>query len=81
MKTEEGCMDYLGYQTDRKDGYFSQILSDNLRQFQHDYGLEETGNLDVHTYRYLYGQTRYRWQTTTDTDTQLAEAVKVLQGM
>lgn len=75
------CLDYLGYQADRKDGYFSQILSDNLRQFQHDYGLEETGNLDVHTYRYLYGQTRYRWQTTTDTDTQLAEAVKVLQGM
>ena len=75
------CLDYLGYQTDRSDGYFSQMLFDSLKQFQHDYGLEVTGKLDVHTYNRLYGQTRYHWQTTTDTDTQLAEAVKVLQGM
>ena len=75
------CLDYLGYQTDRSDGYFSQMLSDSLKQFQHDYGLEVTGKLDVHTYNRLYGQTRYHWQTTTETDTQLARAVEVLQGM
>ena len=75
------CLDYLGYQTDRSDGYFSKVLSDSLKQFQRDYGLEQTGMLDVHTYNRLYGQTRFHWQTTKDTDTQLAEAIDVLQGM
>ena len=75
------CLDYLGYATDRSDGYFSQQLSDSLRQFQKDYGLEETGRLDIHTYNTLYGQIRYHWQTTQDTDTQLAKAIEVVKGM
>ena len=75
------CLDYLGYAIDRSDGYFSQQLSDSLRQFQKDYGLEETGKLDIHTYNTLYGQIRYHWQTTQDTDTQLAKAIEVVKGM
>lgn len=76
----ELCLDYLGYKVDRTDGYFSLEVSESLKAFQKDHELEETGELDYSTYMTLYGTLRYRWQTTTDTDTQLLKAIEVLQG-
>lgn len=74
----ELCLDYLGYTVDRTDGYFSQTAEESLKQFQTDHNLSSDGILNKETYDTLYGTVRYHWETTTDTDTQLLEAVKVL---
>ena len=73
------CLDYLGYTVDRTDGYFSETTAEALKQFQSDHELSSDGVLNKDTYDTLYGTVRYRWETTTDTDTQLAKAVEVLQ--
>lgn len=72
------CLDYLGYKVDRTDGYFSEASAEALKQFQSEHNLNADGILNKETYDTLYGSVRYHWATTTDTDTQLAEAVKVL---
>lgn len=73
------CLDYLGYTVDRTDGYFSETTAEALKQFQIDHELPSDGVLNKDTYDTLYGTVRYHWETTTDTDTQLAEALEVLQ--
>lgn len=74
----ELCLDYLGYGPERKDGYFSTIVQNCLRQYQTDKGMEVTGVLDRETYDSLYSSVILKWETTTDTDSQLAKAREIL---
>ena len=39
-------LDYLGYDIDRQDGYFSTQTLQAMRQFEADYGLEAQDELD-----------------------------------
>lgn len=46
-------LQYLGYNVDRTDSYFSKVSSDALKQFQKDQGIAPTGNCDYNTWEKL----------------------------
>ncbi|MDO4467319.1 MAG: S41 family peptidase [Bacillota bacterium] len=49
-------LQYLGYEVDRTDQYFSLVSSNSLAKFQQDHGLEATGNCDQKTWELLKNQ-------------------------
>lgn len=49
-------LQYLGYEVDRTDQYFSQTSSSSLAQFQSEHGLEATGSCDKTTWEALKNQ-------------------------
>lgn len=49
-------LDALGYEVDRKDGYFSQQTAEAVKQFQQDHQLLETGEVDQMTAEKLEDQ-------------------------
>lgn len=79
-KEAQLALDYLGYPTDRKDGYFSQVTQDSLKQFQKDKGLSETGVLDATSYKALVSAVVRDWNTSRTHDLQYAKGLEVLNG-
>ncbi len=69
---------YLGYTTDRTDGYFDQVTQDSLKAYQKDMGLEETGVLDELTYNSLISTMLHEYSSNRDHDPQLAKAREIL---
>ena len=73
-------LDFLGYDVDRMDGYFSQKTESALMKFQKDCGLEATGILDKQTGESLDGRMLYAWHMNRDKyDTQMQKALELVR--
>lgn len=80
VETAELLLDYLEYDVDRTDGYFSPSAETALKQFQQDKELEVTGILDITTYRSLISAVTLDWNTTKNHDIQFDRAKEILNG-
>src|SRR5699024_2885227 len=49
IKNAQLMLDGLGYDVDRKDGYFSKQTEKAVKSFQNDHDLKETGKIDAKT--------------------------------
>ncbi len=74
------ALDYLGYDTDRTDGYFSKTTEESVLAFQKDHSLEETGSLDKTTYESIVSTVTLDWSTSDIHDTQLKYAEEYIHG-
>ncbi|MBQ0064298.1 MAG: peptidoglycan-binding protein [Firmicutes bacterium] len=73
-------LQYLGYDVDRTDEYFSQQGSQALAAFQSDNGLESTGNCDIATWEALKSATLVRiGDNGKEGDIQLQSAISALK--
>lgn len=80
VKDMQLCLDYLGYEPDRTDGYFSSATKESFLRFCSEHELSDTGVLDKTTYEALIGAVTLDWSTTTTHDTQLEKAQEILNG-
>ena len=74
------CLDFLGYESMRTDGYFDKRTEEALKEFQKKLELDETGVLDRTSYDTLISQTVYEWYSDDSHDTQLMRAVELLRN-
>ncbi|MEA5026765.1 MAG: S41 family peptidase [Erysipelotrichaceae bacterium] len=75
----QNCLDFLGYDVDRLDGYFDRATETAIQAFQNDYGLSVTGKLDADTASLLGSEVVREWNLNTDKyDTQKAKAIELL---
>ena len=74
----EKALDYLGYQIDRKDGYFDDVLKASLMKYQEDNGLDVTGLIDVKTYNSIISRVVLELNDLKK-DVQFIKAVELLQ--
>ena len=76
-------LDYLGYEVDRTDGYFSESILNALKQFESDYSLDtnvEKNGLTKELYQAVFSAVSRDWNSSEDKDTQLLKAVEILKG-
>ena len=79
-KSVQIYLNYLGYQTDRQDEYFSLQSSKMLQQFQLDNGLKSDGVIRKESTHALFAKCLYNYRSQPEQyDTQLIEALKHLQ--
>lgn len=74
------CLNFLGYDIDRMDGYLSGETSARLLEFQEDSGLEITGTLNAVTYRSLLSKVVLAWNSDRKYDTQLQKVLEAFHG-
>ena len=73
-------LDFMGYDVDRTDGYFSVATEEALKKFQADYGLEATGILDKRTGDTLDSRMTYTWHMNkAKYDTQMQKALELVK--
>jgi carboxyl-terminal processing protease len=73
-------LDFLGYDVDRVDGYFSQMTKSSLIAFQKDRQLEVTGVLDEKCASSLNSAVVRSWQLETEKyDTQMNYALDLIR--
>lgn len=70
---------YLGYNVDRTDTYFSLTSSEALKKFQEENGLESTGNCDKKTWDALLEKVLLKINETPSDDTQRQRAFEEVQ--
>ena len=68
------ALDYLGYEGDRNDGYFTHETEECIKTFQKDHELEVTGIMDKTTFQTLISSVTFDWSTNKTNDTQLQYA-------
>lgn len=74
-------LSFLGYNVDRKDGYFSQTTLDAVKQFQKDQGLEDSGEITPDLVSSAVSAAARKWHDGKDTlDTQMLKALEVVSG-
>lgn len=72
-------LSFLGYQVDRNDGYFSEATLHALKQFQHDQGVSETGEINPDMVSLALSATARKWHDEKDLlDTQMLKAMEVV---
>ncbi|MDD2591336.1 MAG: S41 family peptidase [Erysipelotrichaceae bacterium] len=75
----QNCLDFLGYEVERNDGYFDQSTKTALIEFQKDYDLKPSGIMDGDVTSLLCSEVIRQWSTDTDRyDTQKAKALELL---
>ncbi len=68
-------LDFLGYEVDRQDGYYSAATRDAVKAFQKDSGIAVTGNVDSDTAKLLNSAVVLKWQNNKATlDYQMIKA-------
>ncbi len=73
-------LDFLGYDVDRTDGYFSATTSEALKSFQSKEGLEVDGILDNDVASALNSAVVRYWTTDRDAlDTQMQKALELMK--
>ena len=73
-------LDFLGYEVDREDGYFSLMTQQAISQFQKDSGINADGILNKETANELNSAVVRYWVTNRDNlDTQLQKAVEIVK--
>ena len=80
VKEVQVALDYLGYEVDRKDGYFSEATLSALNQFASDKDIAMDGKLTPDLYEAVVSALVLDWNTTTQHDTQLSKALEILNG-
>ena len=80
VKIMQEALDYINYDIDRTDGYFSAESEAALEEFQGDNGLEVTGVLNEETYNSLIAQVKRLWSLDKSYDDQLQAALGELNG-
>ncbi len=81
VRSAQYYLDFIGYDIDRFDGYFSQATQSAILAYQRDKGLTEDGIIDMDLLVDLFTSTTYQWyHNKTELDTQLNEAMEVLNG-
>lgn len=76
----QSMLDFLGYEVDRVDGYFSQKTKDALISFQKDMQLEVTGALDETVASALNSSVVRSWKLETEKyDTQMNYALDLIK--
>ncbi|PZD97867.1 peptidase S41 [Paenibacillus sambharensis] len=78
VKSLQVMLDALGYEPDRKDGYFSPSTAEALKRFQKDAGITPTGDGDPKTTE-LLEQKLLEKIISGEQDIQLEEAVQAVQ--
>ncbi|MGL5978501.1 MAG: S41 family peptidase [Erysipelotrichaceae bacterium] len=74
-------LNFLGYEVDRKDGYFSEQTQRALESYQSDLNLEVSGTLDYDGLTSLFSSVSRAWFFNKDTlDTQMMKAYEVCNG-
>lgn len=76
----EKCLQYLGYDVDRTDGYFSDAAEAALLQFASDHELESDGTLNQMMYNALLTDVVSLWLSDETRDTQLMKGIELLNG-
>lgn len=70
-------LQYLGYNVDRTDEYFSPASSEALKQFQSDNGLSQTGDCDPDTWKLLKKKALLKYnEETLYSDVQRDQAIQ-----
>ena len=72
------CLDVLGYDVDRFDGYFDETMKEAIYQFKKDNNLALNYVLDVQTYDELCSKAIHIASTDIQFDTQLLKALELL---
>ncbi len=73
-------LDFLGYEVDRKDGYFSESTVAALKKYQQDSGFEVTGTLNKETVLGLNSSIKYYWAAYQDEyDLQMQKAMEIIR--
>ena len=72
-------LQYLGYNVDRTDTYFSNTSSQGLANFQQDHGLEVTGDCDKTTWDLLVEKVLLKINETPSDDVQRQKAIEEAQ--
>ena len=73
-------LQYLGYDVDRTDAYFSKTSSDALKQFQKDESLAPTGNCDHRTWQRLLDRITEAYnQNSVRDDVVLNKAIELIE--
>lgn len=80
IENAQMCLSYLGYEVDRKDGYFSSSTGTALKQFKEEHNLTGDEILDADTFNALRSAVILDWNTTHTHDTQLLKAEEILNG-
>lgn len=80
VETIQKAFNYLEYDIDRQDGYFSTKTKEIIEQFQSEHGLDVTGKLDERTYQTILSTVIYDWNTTHNHDAQILRALEILNG-
>ena len=73
-------LDYLGYNVDRKDTYFSIESSNSLKQYQMDHNLEATGDCDEKTFQLIASEVLLKINE-THLDVQYDKAISLIVDM
>lgn len=78
VKTMQLMLDYLDYDVDRTDGYFSNDTLTALNKYRKDVGLDESKVLDEETYSALYSSVISLNRTDSSKDNQLVKAMEII---
>ena len=71
-------LDYLDYEVDRTDGYFSAGTEEALKEFEEDHDMTADGTIDYTVYETVLGALSLDWNMTDNHDTQLARALEIV---
>lgn len=80
VKEAQLALDFMGYEVDRTDGYFSAETETALKQFEKDHELTEGGILNTSTYEAIVSAGVSMWQTDKTKDIQLSKALEILNA-
>lgn len=72
-------LQYLGYDVDRTDTYFSITSSESLKQFQADNGLEASGDCDKECFNLLVKKATLKMNENSQDDVQRQQAIEEVQ--
>lgn len=77
VKEVQLSLDYLDYEVDRQDGYFSQATLSAIQQFEKDHDMEQTDVLNPDTYSAIVSAVVADWNSQETHDLQLQKADEV----
>lgn len=80
VKEAQSCLDFLGYDVDRMDGYFDVPTQKALQQFETDNDLSVSEDLTSEVYDSLLTKVVVKWNTDESADVQLQRAQEILHG-
>ena len=78
VASAQKALNFLGYATERTDGYFDDLTQSALSRYQSENNLTADGVLDGATLQSLYSSVQYAWSTDKSLDNQLQRAVTIL---
>lgn len=78
-KEAQLCLSFLGYDVDRKDGYFDESTLEALHAYEADNEIEETDVLDNDLYMSLITSVVYAWSSDESYDSQMTRAKELLK--